>query len=94
VLTPELLREGMSRDFVRHVQQQRKDAGLNIQDRIRIFLNSEDPEVAAMVSEWGQWISTETLADSIELSGSVSPDARAVTAGDSSVNLWIALNRQ
>ncbi|MFY8058305.1 MAG: DUF5915 domain-containing protein, partial [Planctomycetaceae bacterium] len=53
VLTPELLREGMSRDFVRHVQQQRKDAGLNIQDRIRIFLSSEDPQVSTMIGEWG-----------------------------------------
>lgn len=94
VLTPELLREGMSRDFVRHVQQQRKDAGLNIQDRIRIFLNSDDPEVAAMIREWGSWISAETLADSIELSAAVSAEARAVTAGESSVNLWIAMNRQ
>jgi isoleucyl-tRNA synthetase len=90
VLTPELLREGMSRDFVRHVQQQRKDAGLNIQDRIRIFLSSEDPQVSTMIGEWGPWISAETLADSIELCATAATEARSVTAGESAVHLWIA----
>ncbi|HAV32131.1 MAG TPA: isoleucine--tRNA ligase, partial [Planctomycetaceae bacterium] len=92
VLTPELLREGMSRDFVRHVQQLRKDAGLNIQDRIRIFLSSDDPQVGTMIGEWGPWISAETLADSIELCATAAADARSVTAGESAVQLWIAAN--
>lgn len=94
VLTPELLREGMSRDFVRHIQQMRKDAGLNIQDRIRVFLSSEDPQVAAMISEWSHWISAETLSDAIELSPTAAADARAVVAGDSAVNLWIETVRR
>jgi isoleucyl-tRNA synthetase len=92
VLTPELLREGMSRDFVRHVQQLRKDAGLNIQDRIRIFLSSDDPQVVTMIGEWGPWISAETLADSIELCATAAAESRSVTAGESAVQLWIAAN--
>lgn len=92
VLTPELLREGMSRDFVRHVQQLRKDAGLNIQDRIRIFLSSDDPQVGTMIGEWGPWISAETLADSIELCATAAAESRSVTAGESAVQLWIAAN--
>ena len=45
VLTPELIREGMSRDFVRQVQQLRKDLNLNIQDRIRVQYHSADNAV-------------------------------------------------
>lgn len=64
-LTPELVREGMSRDFVRHVQQLRKDADLNIQDRIQITWAAENPEVNTMVQEWTGYVCSETLADSL-----------------------------
>lgn len=64
-LTPELVREGMSRDFVRHVQQLRKDADLNIQDRIQITWAAENPEVNTMVQEWTRYVCSETLADSL-----------------------------
>ena len=52
VLTDELIREGMSRDFVRQVQQLRKDASLNIQDRIQIEYHAEDNLVQAMVADY------------------------------------------
>ncbi len=89
VLTPELTREGMSRDFVRQVQQLRKDANLNIQDRIRIEYHSEDNMVQAMVAEWGDYIKGETLADSIEYSITPGADAKSVSVGESSVKIWV-----
>jgi isoleucyl-tRNA synthetase len=89
VLTPQLIREGMSRDFVRQVQQLRKDAGLNIQDRIAIACSSDHAAVAEMIREWGDYIRTETLADSIETSPL--PDGRSVSVGECDVR--IALRR-
>lgn len=90
VLTPELIREGMSRDFVRQVQQLRKDANLNIQDRIKIQYHSEDNTVQAMVAEWGDYIRGETLADTIEFSTSAGVGVKLVMVGDSPVQIWIA----
>jgi len=89
VLTPELIREGMSRDFVRQVQQLRKDANLNIHDRIRIEYHSADNTVQSMVAEWGEYIKGETLADSIEFSITPGADSRSVTVGDSQTQIWI-----
>jgi isoleucyl-tRNA synthetase len=89
VLTPELIREGMSRDFVRHVQQLRKDADLNIQDRIRVQYHSEDPSVQAMVAEWGDYIRGETLADSMEFSVTPGAVVRTVSVGDATAAIWI-----
>ncbi|MEX0700635.1 MAG: class I tRNA ligase family protein [Planctomycetales bacterium] len=70
-LTPELKREGMARDFVRQVQQLRKEANLEIQDRIRVFWTSDsghvddEAQLKAMIREWSEYISAETLADSL-----------------------------
>ncbi len=66
-LSPELIREGMARDFVRQVQQLRKDADLEIGDRIRISYQTVDPTVIAALTEWADYICVETQADSMEL---------------------------
>jgi len=91
VLTPDLIREGMSRDFVRQVQQLRKDANLNIQDRIKVQYHSADNTVQAMVAKWGDYICAETLADSIEFSITPGVDAKSVFVGEVSVQIWIVL---
>jgi len=91
VLTPELLREGMSRDFVRQVQQLRKDANLNIQDRIKVQYHSQDNTVQAMVAEWGDYIRGETLADRIEFSVSPGVETKSVNVGECPANIWIVM---
>ena len=91
VLTPELIREGMSRDFVRQVQQLRKDANLNIQDRVKVQYHSADNTVQAMVAEWGNYIQGETLADSIEFSMSLGIGTKSVSVGESPVNIWLVM---
>jgi isoleucyl-tRNA synthetase len=90
VLTDDLIRKGMSRDFVRHVQQLRKDADLNIQDRIRIEYHSEDNVVQAMVAEWGEYICGETLAHSIGFTSTPPADAKSGRVGDVMTTIWIA----
>ncbi len=89
VLTPELIREGMSRDFVRHVQQLRKDAGLNIQDRIRIHFHSAENSVQSMVAEWGEYIRGETLADEIRFELAPGTGVKLVHVGDAQAGIWL-----
>jgi isoleucyl-tRNA synthetase len=92
ILTPELIREGMSRDFVRQVQQLRKDANLNIQDRIKVEYHSPDKTVQAMVAEWGDYIRGETLADAIDFSMSPGVETKSVNVGESVVTIWIVMS--
>ncbi|MBI3464238.1 MAG: isoleucine--tRNA ligase [Planctomycetes bacterium] len=58
---PELEREGLARDAVRHVQQLRKEADLDIQDRIVVRYETADAELAQAIEEWADYIKAETL---------------------------------
>lgn len=83
VVTPELRREGISRDFVRQVQQLRKDADLQIEDRIDVHYSRATDEIVQAIEEWKEYISTETLANKVlrETDGT-SSDAKSVHIGD------------
>ncbi|GAA3825845.1 isoleucine--tRNA ligase [Nocardioides panacisoli] len=63
LVTPELAEEGLARDLVRAVQQARKDAGLDVSDRISLVL-AGTPAVVAAARAHEQLIGRETLATS------------------------------
>ena len=61
-ITPELKREGLIREIVRHVQSARKQAGLQIDDRIVLSISSDDSEISQAVDAFADVIKSETLA--------------------------------
>ncbi|HRX87397.1 MAG TPA: DUF5915 domain-containing protein, partial [Phycisphaerae bacterium] len=61
-MTEALRQEGIARDIVRNVQNLRKDADFNIEDRIRLSVQTASPEVQAAVGAFRDYISDETLA--------------------------------
>ncbi len=61
-ITPELKREGLMREIVRHVQSARKQAGLQIDDRIVLSISSDDSEISQAVDAFADAIKAETLA--------------------------------
>jgi len=66
-LTPELKREGLMREIIRNVQQVRKQAGLEVDDRINLNLESTDPELKTLLKNkrLTDAIKQETLAKSL-----------------------------
>ena len=63
-LTPELEAEGVARDLVRAVQQARRDAGLEVSDRIVLTIAAR-AEVADAARAHQELIAAETLATSV-----------------------------
>ena len=76
-LTPELKNEGIARDLIRNVQKLRKEAGLEIDDRIRLCLLTESSTLKGAIEAFADYIKKETLA--VEIAGSsLGADARHV----------------
>ncbi len=65
-LTPELINEGIAREFVSKVQNLRKELDFNISDRITIDYNSSD-EVNFAIKSFDEYIKNETLATVINV---------------------------
>jgi len=61
-ITPELKREGLMREIVRHVQSARRQAGLQIDDRIVLSISGDDSEISQAVDAFADVIKAETLA--------------------------------
>jgi isoleucyl-tRNA synthetase len=65
-VTPELEAEGLARDVIRAVQQARKDAGLDVSDRITLTVVG-DPAAVEAVTTHRELIASETLATTLEV---------------------------
>ena len=73
VTTPELEAEGIARDAIRAVQEARKNAGLDISDRIVLALHAE-PMHAEALQTHGALIAGETLAEGIQVQEAIGID--------------------
>jgi isoleucyl-tRNA synthetase len=94
-VTPELRREGLARDVVRHIQQIRKDMNLNIEDRIHVTYQADDGELAQAIEDWKSagtghaWgIMEETLCVKLER-GPVDPNAKEVELAERTLRLQV-----
>ncbi|HEX5836208.1 MAG TPA: isoleucine--tRNA ligase [Anaerolineales bacterium] len=77
-LTPELVSEGLAREFVRRVQDLRKNADLDVADRIELFVDAS-PGLRSAIEAHREYITTETLAASLEFT---TPPGDATLAED------------
>ena len=63
-LTPELLEEGFVREIISKIQTMRKEAGFEVMNHIRVFVNGNE-KIAEIFAEHGEEIRSEVLADEI-----------------------------
>jgi isoleucyl-tRNA synthetase len=88
-LTRELVQEGVARDFVRHVQELRKTATLNLTDRITVYY-AANGEVREAITNQASYIRRETLAEQLHANKPPSGTMTAtVTLREKSVEIGI-----
>jgi len=80
-VTPELAAEGVARDVVRVVQQARRDADLDVSDRIRLEINGP-AAVRSAVETHREFVAREVLADEITFGAAATGFAGEVGDGE------------
>ena len=86
-LTDELKSEGIMRELVRVIQNARKNAGLQVDDRIKLKIESDSPEITAAAKNFKDTIYAETLATG-ELTGEgASSESVKIDAQEVSISL-------
>jgi isoleucyl-tRNA synthetase len=63
-LTPELVQEGLAREFVRRVQDLRKSADFDVADRIELFVEAS-AGLRSAIEAHEEYITTETLTSNL-----------------------------
>jgi isoleucyl-tRNA synthetase len=74
-LTPELVREGLAREFVRRVQDLRKTTDLDVADRIRLYVTAT-PGLKEAIDANREYVTAETLTVEMDFTEPVPGSAR------------------
>ncbi|HET8673655.1 MAG TPA: isoleucine--tRNA ligase [Thermoleophilaceae bacterium] len=84
-----LRREGLAREIVHAIQSARKEAGLNVEDRISLTLGGDD-ELLEAVRAHEQYVTGETLATSLSYDGG-GPDGASIEIEGKTLALWLTV---
>jgi isoleucyl-tRNA synthetase len=88
-LTPELLAEGLARDFVRLVQDERKKLELDFADRIEIGVVGASAGLRAALQANRDYICGETLAVKLAFEALNAAEGVETEIGDDKVSLFV-----
>ena len=91
ILTEPLIVKGLARDFIRAIQQARKDAGFEISDRIAILLvqPQDESRLPDVLEDFGDLIQTETLADELRFVDADYPELIDAKMGEETIRLRV-----
>jgi len=92
-LTPELIAEGLARDFVRLVQDRRKDLDLNFTDKIEVGIVGTSPALQPAIEQNRGYICGETLAAKLAFEALPGVEGIAVELGDERLTLFVNKRR-
>ena len=88
-LTEELIQEGIVRDMIRSVQNMRKEAGFNVEDRITVFCDAKDDLKKALQS-YENYFCNEVLAVNLSYNSAESEFSKKVEIRGQKVNYGIS----
>ncbi len=91
-LTPELLEEGIAREFVNRIQNQRKENGYEVSDRIALTLAGAKTTLEAL-QHHQDYIQTQTLCERFALQDAIGNETLTVDFGAPYGEVHVAVER-
>jgi len=91
-VTPELVAEGLARDFVHSVQSIRKDLNCAYTDRLALGVVG-DGEAAAAIRQFADYVRGETLATSLDFAPIAGVEAIEASVGNQTVKLFVQVTK-
>ena len=92
-VTPELRKEGLSRELVNRIQNLRKSSGFEVTDRIRTVVYSNDGGLAEALKVFGDYVKAQTLSLSIGLEAFEKAPADAAEVEWTEGTIKLTINR-
>ena len=84
-LYPDLEKEGIARDFVRMIQQARKEADFDVSDRITVIYTVNTPLLVEAIKEHSDYIADQVLAVAMRAEETAVSGAKTEELGDGQV---------
>ena len=91
-VTPQLREEGIAREFINRIQNIRKDSGLDVTDKIRVFINRHDA-INAAIENFGEYIGQQTLAVEVSLTDGLTESNAVKVELDDEIVTYIQINK-
>jgi len=86
-LTPALQREGIAREISRFLNQMRKDADYNVDDKVKLFFNTTDETLKSILNEFKDFFKHEALISDIQSTNNPEWDIVALfTNGEANID--------
>jgi len=76
-MTPELLQEWVAREISRFLNQMRKDAGYNVDDKIALTYTTQGDALKEVMTKFGSFLQDEALLSSISVTADIKWDHMA-----------------
>jgi len=84
-VSPDLEKEGIARDFVRMVQDERKQQDFDVSDRIQVFYRADSVLVTEALAQHADYIKSQVLATEFQLATELPEDARVQETEDGKI---------
>ena len=70
-ISDELLSEGISREFINKIQNERKNMGLEVTDKIQIYIDGNSAQLTSFLMNHKEFICNETQSQFLDIKDSI-----------------------
>jgi isoleucyl-tRNA synthetase len=91
-ITEELRQEGIARELINRIQNMRKDSGFDVTDKIRILVKKHEA-VNSSINNFNNYISTQTLAKSIELVDNIDDSNAKLVDLEDDIHTYVIISK-